>query len=165
MERKDHVKEALPCHLQAASLGPGARMLAWTARAPQKSPRLGPGLCTTTVSFRAVCSKLAFLRPRIAARHLEQVPQDSTKGSPRDREGPSVQLFPSVCSGWFLPQALKAKPEGLRQAGIVSRTSGQGAPPCPTLPHPAPWKSTISFAYSVELKLLERCLRRCYGGS
>lgn len=96
MERKDHGKEALPCHPQAASLGPGARMLAWTARGPQKRLRLGPGLCTTMVSFRAVCSKLAFLRPRTAARHLVQVPPGSTRGSPRDREGPSVQLLPCL---------------------------------------------------------------------
>lgn len=96
MERKDHGKKALPCHPQAASLGPGARMLAWTARGPQKRLRLGPGLCTTMVSFRAVCSKLAFLRPRTAARHLVQVPPGSTRGSPRDREGPSVQLLPCL---------------------------------------------------------------------
>lgn len=117
MERKNHGKEALVCHPQAASLGPGARMLAWIARAPRKRLRLGPGLCTTTVSFRAVCSKLAFLRPRIAARHLVQVPQCSANGSPRDREGPSVQLLPLVCPGWLLPQALvpsKGKTRGPR---------------------------------------------------
>lgn len=72
MERKDHAKEALPYHPQAASLDPGVRMLAWTARAFQKRLRLGPGQYTTTVSFRAVCSKLAFPRPRTAARHLVQ---------------------------------------------------------------------------------------------
>lgn len=72
MERKNHGKAVLACHPQAASLGPGARISAWIARAPRKRLRLGPGLCTTTVSFRVVCSKLAFLRPRIAARHLVQ---------------------------------------------------------------------------------------------
>lgn len=94
MERKNHGKEALACHPQAASLGPGARMLAWIARAPRKRLRLGPGLCTTTVSFRAVCSKLAFLRPRIAARHLVQVPQGSTKWVSQRQRG----TFSSVAS-------------------------------------------------------------------
>lgn len=138
MERKDHGKEVLPCHPQAASLGPGTRMLAWTARGPQKRLRLGPGLCTTMVSFRAVCSKLAFLRPRTAARHLVQVPPGSTKGVSQ-RQG---RIFSTVASLsvqavsprlWFF--CLKAKPEGLRQAGIVSKDIRSGLP---TMSYPTP---------------------------
>lgn len=45
----------------------------------------------------------------------------------------------AVCPGWLLPQALvlsKGKTRGPRVCGQVlsSRTSGQGSPPCPTLP-------------------------------
>lgn len=149
MERKNHGKAVLACHPQAASLGPGARISAWIARAPRKRLRLGPGLCTTTVSFRVVCSKLAFLRPRIAARHLVQVPQGSTKQASQ-RQGRDLQFscFPlSVQAGssprlWF---HLKAKPEGLGQAGLVSKDIRSGLPTMSHLTHPAPWKSTISL--------------------
>lgn len=156
MERKDPGKEVLACHPQAASLGPGARMLAWTASAPQKRLRLGPGLCTTTTSFRAVCSKLAFPRPRIVARHLVQVPQGSTKGVSQRQRGIFSCFLLAVQAGsslglWF---CLKAKLEGRGRQVLSSKTSGQG-PHHVHSTHPAPWKSTISFAHSVELKLLE----------
>ncbi|XP_029392006.1 uncharacterized protein LOC115063612 [Mus pahari] len=86
------------------------------------------------------------------------------------RQGRDLQFscFPlSVQAGssprlWF---HLKAKPEGLGQTGLVSKDIRSGLPTKSHPTHPAPWKSTISFAYSVELKLLERCLRRCYGCS
>lgn len=136
MERKDHGKEALPYHPQAASLGPGARMLAWTARALQKRLRLGPGQCTTMVSFRAVCSKLAFLRPRIAAKHLVQVPQGSIEGISQRQGGtfgPVASLSAQAGSDprlWFC-----LKPGGLRQAGIVPKDIGSGLP---TMSHSTP---------------------------
>lgn len=102
MKRKNHRTEVLACHPQAASLGPGARMLAWIARTPQKRPRLGPGLCTTTVSSRAVCSKLAFLRPRIEARHLVQVPQGSEKWVSQ-RQGGTFSSVASPCLSRLAP--------------------------------------------------------------
>lgn len=100
---------ALACHPQAASMVPGAMTWPWTARAPPRGRRPGPGLSTTTVSCRAVCSKLAFRRPKTAARCPAQVPEGSMEGgtpgggTPRRRETPAAQPASHLCQGRPLP--------------------------------------------------------------
>lgn len=119
---------ALVCRPQAASLAPGAMTWAWTARAPPMGQRPGPGLSTTTASCRAVCSKLAFRRPRTAARCPAQVPKGSVEGgTPRGgrHSQPSLLSIPVKVGPfpWALAwsKAREARPVNLGQAGIVSK--------------------------------------------
>jgi hypothetical protein len=89
-------------------------------------------------------------------------------GLPETGEGPSVQLLPLVCPGWLLPQALvpsKGKTRGPR-AGRSCLQGHQVRAPHHVPPYPScSLEIHDIIAYSVELKLLERCLRRCYGCS